>query len=111
MHQVIFLPESTSGADSSYGVHTAPVCNHMHQDLCARYKSQTLAAIPLFGHTKILHTLIGMGRAALATAVPYPSKVTELFPTRDNEVLIFLIFFYPHNVHPQTTIITTYTRR
>ena len=39
-------------------------------------KSQTLAAIPLFGHMKILHTLIGMGSAALAAVVPYPSKVT-----------------------------------
>ena len=49
--------------------HTAPVCSHRHQHLCTRYKSQTLAVVPLFGHTKILHTLIGMGSAALKAAV------------------------------------------
>ena len=32
--------------------------------------------IPLFGHTKIAHTLIAMGRAALAAAMLYPSKAT-----------------------------------
>ena len=37
------------------------------------------AAIPVFGHTKILHTLIGMGSATLAGAVPYPSNVTRNF--------------------------------
>ena len=35
------------------------------------------------GHTKTLHTLIGMGSAALAAAVPYPGK----FPARDKEIL------------------------
>ena len=48
----------------------SPVCNRMHQHLCARYKSQTLAAVPLSGHTKILHTLIEVGSAALAAATP-----------------------------------------
>jgi len=32
-------------------------------------------SIPLFGHTKILHTLSGVGSAALAVAVPYPGMV------------------------------------
>ena len=32
--------------------------------------------IPLFGHTKTLHTPIGVGSAALAAAVPYPGKAT-----------------------------------
>ena len=49
-------------------------------------KFQTLAAIPFFGHTKIPHTLTGMGSAALAAAVPYPSKVSQ-FPARDKDVL------------------------
>ena len=40
-------------------------------------KSQTLAAIPLFVHTEILHTLVGMGSAARAAAVPYPGKAPE----------------------------------
>ena len=30
--------------------------------------------MPLFGHTKILHTLIGMGSTVLVAAVPYPGK-------------------------------------
>ena len=33
---------------------------------------QTLAPIPWFGHRKLLHTLIGMGSAVLAAAVPVP---------------------------------------
>ena len=64
--------------------HTAPVCSHIHQHLCTHYKSQTLAATPLFGHSKmlhslILHTLTGMGSTVLAAAVPYPGKATT-FP-------------------------------
>ena len=35
-------------------------------------------ATPLFGHRKILHTLVGTGSAALAAAVPYPGKVTRI---------------------------------
>ena len=41
----------------------------MHRHLFARYKSQTLATVPLFEHTKILHALVKMGSAALAAAV------------------------------------------
>ena len=48
-----------------YGVRTAPVCSGIHH-LCARHKWLTQAAIPLSGHTATRHTLIGMGRAALA---------------------------------------------
>ena len=39
--------------------------------------------------TKILHTLIGMGSAALAAALPYQVRRPE-FPARDDEVLINL---------------------
>ena len=56
----------------SYG----PVCNRMHQQVCARKKNQTLAAIPLFEHMNILQTLTGMGSAVLAAAVSYPGKAT-----------------------------------
>ena len=41
----------------------------MHQQLCARYKSQTLPTITVFRHRKMLHTLIAMGGAA-----PYPGN-------------------------------------
>ena len=43
--------------------------------------ARTLAAMPLFGHTKIPHTLIGMGSTALVAAVPYPGKVIRIFHT------------------------------
>ena len=49
----------------------AIICNQH-----ARYKSQTLAAVPSSGHTKIQHTLIGMGSAALAAAVLCLGKVS-----------------------------------
>ena len=42
-----------------------------------RVKAKTLAAKLLFGHTEILHTLAGMGSAALAAAVALSGKVTE----------------------------------
>ena len=35
-------------------------------------------AIPSFGHTKILHALVGMGGAAFGAAVSYPGKVTRI---------------------------------
>ena len=84
MRQEIFLPESTSGADSLYGVRTAPVCNQI-QHLCVRYKSPTLAAIPLFGHTKILHTLIRVGSAAQRLLCLTRIRRPE-FPARNNEI-------------------------
>ena len=33
---------------------------------------------PSFGHSKVVHTLIGMGRAALAAAVSYAGKATRI---------------------------------
>ena len=62
------------------------VQSHASTSVCT-YKSQTLSAIPLFGHTKILHTLIGMGSAALAAAELYQVIKRSKFPARDNEVL------------------------
>ena len=38
----------------------------------AQLKSSTLVVVPLSGRTKILHTLVSMGSAALATAVAVP---------------------------------------
>ena len=52
-----------------------PYSPHVHSHASASewtLKSPT----PLFGHTKIQHTWIGMANTALATAVPYLSKVT-----------------------------------
>ena len=41
---------------------------HQHMRTCDE-QSQTLVAIPLFGHTKILHTLIGMGSDAFVARI------------------------------------------
>ena len=38
----------------------------------------TMAATQLFGHTVTLHTLTGMGSAALAAAVPYAGKAIQI---------------------------------
>ena len=62
----------------SSGVRTDPVCNRTHQHVCARYKSPTLAATPLCGHTAIPHTLTEMGSAALAAAVPQWGEATRI---------------------------------
>ena len=65
---------------------------HLHRavtciNVCLHIKKiQTLAATPLPGHKKILHTLIGMGSAALAAAVPYHVRQPE-FHIRDKEIL------------------------
>ena len=42
--------------------------------------AETLAAIPLFRRTKVLHALIGkkMVSIALGAVVPYPGKVTRI---------------------------------
>ena len=66
-------------------------------------KSQTLAAIPLFGHTKILHTLRGMGSAALAAAVPYPG--TEIRISRKGQWnTTNTIFFKVHSSEEFTNV-------
>ena len=41
-----------------------------------------MPAVPLFEHAKILHTLMGLGSAALADAVPYPGEATRTFRKR-----------------------------
>ena len=54
-----------------------------------------MAAIPLFRHTELLHTLVKMGSAALAVAFVLPRYVIKIFrkglmkytphPTRERE--------------------------
>ena len=56
----------------------SPLCAIACINFGALVKSQTLAATPLFGHTKILHTLTGMVSAALAAAAPYPGMATRI---------------------------------
>ena len=76
-----------SQSQFSVQTHTSvqPPCAIACIDICVHAnKSQTLTAIPLFGHTKILHTLTGMGSAALLciTRVRRPE-----ISGRGNEVL------------------------
>ena len=73
-----FPPRVNFQCRLSCGVHTAPVCYHTHQHLCPCQKSQTLAAVLLSGHKKILYTLTALGSAALVAAVPYPLKATHI---------------------------------
>ena len=57
----------------------------LYSPLCASASAHVknpkqLAAIPLFGHTEILHQLVGMGSTAPAAAVPYPGMATVQVP-------------------------------
>ena len=54
-------------------VFVQPPCAVTCINICAHIKkSQTLGAIPLFGPTKILQTLAGIGSAVLVAAVALP---------------------------------------
>ena len=75
MRQMIFFTESSSGADSQIALLSS----------VRPLKIQALAAIILLGHTKILHTLIGMGSAAFVAAVPNPGKATRIVNDNNNK--------------------------
>ena len=70
--------EPTSNADSLM-VFTQPLCAMSCINICAHIKNsmhwQSCHCLEL---QKILHTLIGMGSAALEAAVPYPGKATQI---------------------------------
>ena len=81
---LFFSPRVSFQCRLSYGVRTAPVSNRIRMAasalFCAHvnfyfiFKSQTLAAIPLFGHTKILHTRVRMGSAHSEHRFSVPSS-------------------------------------
>ena len=73
-----FSPRVNFRCRLSYRVRTAPVCIARISISMHIKKSPILSAIPLFGHMKILHTLTGMGSAALVAAVPCPGKATRI---------------------------------
>ena len=59
----------------SYTVHTAPPCAIACINICAHIKiPKRCQPYQLFGHTTILHTLIGMGSTALLAAALYLSE-------------------------------------
>ena len=66
----------------TYSVHTAPACNCMHDHLCT-HKNPNKER-----HT-ILHTLVGMGSAALGAMLWLPAKMTWILHTG----LILFLFF------------------
>ena len=76
MQQGIFLLESASSADSLTVFVWSPRVISCIKFVCTLKITNTGSHIPLFGHTKILYTLIRMGSSAHAATVPYPGKVT-----------------------------------
>ena len=75
----IFLPVSTFSADT-LSVSVQPPCAVACISICAHVKIPNMAAKPLFGHTEIVHTPLGVGSAApaAASAVPYMGKETRI---------------------------------
>ena len=71
MRQGIFLPVNSVLVQTLTVFAQAPFAI-ARINIYALVKSRTLAAIPLFGYTKTLHTRVGMGSAALSAAVALP---------------------------------------
>ena len=96
VRQRIFLLESTFSADS-LTVSVQPPYN-----ICADVKNpkRWQQYIPLFGHTKMLHELVGMGRYRCSCGCCSLTRVRRPeFPARDTQVLkcsefFFFFFFY-----------------
>ena len=59
-----------------WGVRTAPV--RASTSVCKFKIQNTASHIPLFGHTKIQHTLTWTGSTAFEVTVPYPCKATRI---------------------------------
>ena len=86
------LPESTFSADSltvSVQPPFAITCNHLPSVHALKI---TMAATQLFGHMKTLHTLMGMGSAALAATAPYTGKAIQISCMGQ----FFFFFFLKH---------------
>ena len=74
-----FFSQSTSSADSYLTVSVQPVCEIACISICVHIKNpKHWQPHHCLDTQKILHTLIGMGSAAFAAAVPYPGKVTRI---------------------------------
>ena len=74
----IVPPESNSSADSHTLFLSPVVQSHALTSVRTLKIPNTGIDIPLSGHTKILHTPIGMSSTDLAAAVPYPGKATRI---------------------------------
>ena len=95
LQTILFLRPSFFSANHSKGWNGSTkitrsvfdLCAVTCTDTCAHIKNSVHSAIPLFGHTEMLHTLIGMDSIALAAALLYLGKGTHEFPARENEVI------------------------
>ena len=85
MRQGIFLRQSTSVQTLLRCSYSPRVPAHASISVCT-LKIQTLTVTPLCGHRTILHTLVGMGSAALTAAVCLPMYNDPYFPQKANEV-------------------------
>ena len=73
-----FFSQSTFSADP-ITVSVQPPCAIACINSCAHVKNpKHRQPLPLLVYTKILHTLIGMGSAALVAALPYPCKAIRI---------------------------------
>ena len=82
-----FCPESAFSADS-LTVSVQSPCVIACFSICAHDKNpKHWQPLLLFAQTEILHTPIGMSRAAPVAAVPYPDTRRPEFPVMDNKVL------------------------
>ena len=75
-----FPPRVNFQCRLSHSVSAAHMYNYMHQNLCVHQIFWALAATPLFGHMKILHTLVWIDRTAAAAVVVFPRHGNLNFP-------------------------------
>ena len=62
--------------DSLVSPYSPHVQSHVSTSVHTLKIPSTVSHVPLFGHMKILHSLVGMGSAALVAAVPKPGMAT-----------------------------------
>ena len=73
----IFLPESAFSADSLTAAYSPCVQSYASMSVCMLTVPNTGSHTIVWTH-KTLHTLTGMGSAALVAAVPYPGWATQI---------------------------------
>ena len=77
---------------STLFVKMTPSPYQVNQHPCTHSTSQAMAAMPFFEHTKIVHTLVRIGSAALAASVAWPLTLCydQNFPQGIKEILSWL---------------------
>ena len=73
----VFIPESISSADSLTVSIKPPVQSHALASVCM-IKIPNSGSYTVVWTPTLLHTLVGMGSAALAPTVPYPDTATRI---------------------------------